>query len=284
MKCLISYLYAAILAGAISCGLLFTYGLTTNLLQPAPTITIWVHGTKSTVRNIPFDTFKRFFDCKPGLNHARTLCACHHHRQIAEVLIAHDPIRFPAEHFYLFGWSGKLSYQEREDTARILYNEIKALIARYKNQYWTVPKIRIITHSHGGNVALNLAKVKDITDTDFVIDELVLLACPVQIKTVTFIKDPVFKKIYSLYSTRDFIQILDPQEVVNNLKEKRFPLFSQRKFPDQPNLRQIVVKRKKRAISHVEFMLEKFLTTLPTILNDEASTTPKPSEVLNILV
>ena len=176
-------------------------------------------------------------------------------------------------HFYLFGWSGKLSYQEREDTARILYNEIKALIAEYKKQYGTTPALRLITHSHGGNVALNLAKIKEAGDTEFVIDELILLACPVQIKTAPLIKDKLFKKIYSLYSTRDLIQILDPQEVYNNLKEKRFPLFSQRRFPDQANLRQIIVKRKKRAISHVEFMLEKFLTTLPTILDELDNTT-----------
>lgn len=268
MRGLIPYFYSLILAGAISCGLLFTYGLTNDLLQPAPTITIWIHGTKATVNHIPLDALKRFFDCKQGLHPAHTLCKCHHHRQMAEILIAHDPVRFPAEHFYLFGWSGKLSYQEREDTAKILYNEIKALIARYKKEYWTTPKIRIITHSHGGNVALNLAKIKEVTDIEFIIEELILLACPVQVKTVPYIKDPVFKKIYSLYSTRDFIQILDPQEIINNMREKRFPLFSQRTFPDQPNLRQIVVKRKKRAISHAEFILEKFLTTLPTILNE----------------
>lgn len=273
MKYLISYLYAVILAGAISCGLLFTFGLTTNLLVPAPTITIWIHGTKGTVNHIPLDSLKRFFDCKPGLNPAHNLCECHHHRQIADVLITHDPLRFPAEHFYLFGWNGKLSYEERENTARMLYNEIKALIIRYKKQLGTSPKIRLITHSHGGNVALNLAKVKDVMDTEFTIDELILLACPVQTKTVHLIKDPLFKKIYSLYSTRDFIQILDPLEIIHNVKEKRFPLFSQRKFPDQPNLRQIVVKRKKRAISHVEFMLENFLTTLPIILNELDTTT-----------
>lgn len=274
VKNLISYLYIIILGAAISCGLLFTYGLTTHLLvRPVPTITIWIHGTKGTVNHIPLDTLKHFFNCKQGLHPARSLCECHHHRQIADILTTTDPLRFPAEHFYLFGWSGKLSYQEREETARILYTEIKELSARYKKEYGVTPTIRLITHSHGGNVALNLAYVKNPADTEFAIDELILLACPVQAKTAPCIKDPLFKKIYSLYSTRDFIQILDPQEVIHNIREKRLPLFSQRRFAEQPNLRQIVVKRKKRAISHIEFMLEKFLVTLPTILNDLDKTT-----------
>ena len=40
-----------------------------------------------------------------------------------------------------------------------------------------------------------------------------MMACPVQAKTMECIKDPMFKRIYSLYSSLDFVQILAPQMV-----------------------------------------------------------------------
>jgi len=62
------------------------------------------------------------------------------------------------QRFYTFGWSGLVSQGRRRKEAIRFYNmlnhEYKKLV---KEGYQ--PKIRIITHSHGGNVALNMAGI-----------------------------------------------------------------------------------------------------------------------------
>lgn len=64
-------------------------------------------------------------------------------------------------HVYTFGWSGLLSQKQRRKEAIRLYNLLAEEIDRYhclgKN-----PKIRLIAHSHGGNLCLNLATIKEI--------------------------------------------------------------------------------------------------------------------------
>ncbi|MFA6263599.1 MAG: hypothetical protein WCW33_03465 [Candidatus Babeliales bacterium] len=61
-------------------------------------------------------------------------------------------------YFYAFGWSGLLSQTNRRSDAIRFYNALCAEVDRLRHQ-GIHPKIRIITHSHGGNLALNLAAV-----------------------------------------------------------------------------------------------------------------------------
>lgn len=63
--------------------------------------------------------------------------------------------------YYVFGWTGLVSQKRRRLEAVRLYNEICEEIELYKNQGIN-PKIRILTHSHGGNLCLNLAAVNHI--------------------------------------------------------------------------------------------------------------------------
>lgn len=60
---------------------------------------------------------------------------------------------------YLFGWTGLISQNSRRFEAIRLYNALYEEIARLKKQGKT-PKIRLIAHSHGGNLCLNLAAVR----------------------------------------------------------------------------------------------------------------------------
>ncbi len=60
--------------------------------------------------------------------------------------------------FYTFGWSGLLSRQRRRQEALRLYNALSEEITKYENQGFKT-KIIIAAHSHGGNVALNLAGI-----------------------------------------------------------------------------------------------------------------------------
>jgi len=113
-------------------------------------------------------------------------------------------------HYYTFGWSGLLSPTVRYKEAEKLFtNLIKELDIFWKQGIY--PKIRLIGYSHGGNVCLNLAAVRQdkYPLSALTIDELVLLGCPVQTETDYLIADQIFKKIYHFYSRADRIQRID---------------------------------------------------------------------------
>lgn len=226
----------------------------------APAVTIWVHGT----RFFPEPVLKKFFYCKDGLNHYSSLDPEYRHYKLAQTLIDADPEKYDAEWFYLFGWPGSLSFKEREKAAKRLYIQLKKLRADYIAKYGVEPVIRILAHSHGGNVSLLLDKVKDPTDTTFSIEELILLATPVQYETKLCTHSSLFKKIYSLYSHLDSLQVIDPQGW--QTKSKGTPLFSERRFTDHDKICQCAIKVNGRYLMHVEFIKGKFLCKLPFVL------------------
>ncbi|HZW61629.1 MAG TPA: hypothetical protein VFF04_05390 [Candidatus Babeliales bacterium] len=263
-------------------------------MKTHPIITIWIHGTYPQeiipgLAKLTIDPINRFFYCKPGLHRLVDADKKLYTTQMLNHLINADPIRFSLEHSYIFGWSGKLSPKERLIAAHQLHGQLVALLnSHYQDSHCS---IRIITHSHGGNVALNLAT---IPQTSLNIDELILLACPVQKATESYITNPMFKQIYSIHSHLDMIQILDPQglpEVTAALKnifkthslkkvgatiaqikkalqqiERRF-FFSRRHFAPHKKLLQVHISLNKHRLLHGEFLLPKFMRSLPTILN-----------------
>jgi hypothetical protein len=226
-------------------------------LKDAP-ITIWIHGTRMSHHILP-----RFSYSKPGLNHYMQTSSDYYLRLIADTIISSDPNLFIAENFYLFGWTGKLSFEAREIAAHQLYKDLQILRQEFKNKYGKEPYIRIMSHSHGGNVALLLAKIKSQSDFDFAIHELVLLACPVQLKTKQLIKDDIFKKVYSFYSPLDFLQIADPQ----GIKNFQYPIFSQRLFDSDDKIMQWQIKINNRAFYHLDYILRRFLCNLASVIH-----------------
>jgi hypothetical protein len=229
--------------------------------KEVPNITVWVHGTKLFTGKI----FPTFFHSEPGLLPACNYTDQNHLKKVANWLFDYSPDEFPFEHFYQFGWSGELSVAARERAAKELSEELSALVGKYRDKYGKDPYLTVITHSHGGNVALNLDKF----NKDYIINRLVILACPVQKETKDLIKSGLFQEIYSLYSTFDSIQILDPQGLQYKVKDEydfKAPLFSQREFDNVPNLKQGRVKLHGRGIMHVEFLLPHFLKYLSRLL------------------
>ena len=71
-----------------------------------------------------------------------------------------DEINF----FYTFGWSGLVSQNRRRCESIRLYNSLAQEVERVRLQGFD-PKIRLIAHSHGGNICLNLAAVSTILQT-----------------------------------------------------------------------------------------------------------------------
>jgi len=127
-------------------------------IQPSepPPITIWVHGTLMFYTPV----YHRIFGDKSCLLAINALPQGHHFRVLAETIAYNDSEHFPIEEFYIFGWSGKLQNQERENAAKKLYQEIITLQEQYEKKYGIAPTIRIIAHSHGGNVVLNMARLR----------------------------------------------------------------------------------------------------------------------------
>lgn len=228
----------------------------THYAGEKPIITVWVHGTRFFYHRLYQDNIPHL-----GLVRARDVVLSARLKSIGPTLAHADGKRFKSDHFYLFGWSGKLCFVERELAAQHLHEELKHLIDEYTKIYNCTPYLRIIAHSHGGNVALNLAQYEDQPT----IDELILLACPVQEKTKNLIKNPVFKKAYALYSAMDIVQIIDPQGMYKD-RGKAETFFSKRHFPHREQLAQVKIKIDRRAITHFEFTQPPFLRLLPKIL------------------
>ncbi len=215
-------------------------------------ITIIIHGTWFPV----ISSYIHKMYCPNGANKATDLPKNTIWSRVPSILSKANEELFPAESIYVFGWPGVLSSTVRENYAKILYEFILTQ---------TQP-INIIAHSHGGNIALNLAKID--TANKISIDRLILIACPVQVTTEKYIDSDIFKKTYHFYSTKDMTQILDPQ----GLSSKHFlkwdaPLLSRRTFSSKKIL-QTPIRINDKCPDHNEFISETFLSRLPKVLKE----------------
>lgn len=257
------------------------FGSEPKTAAPVPPITIWVHGTQLVSGKL---LHKLCFSPK-GLTKICDIDEIYQSQKVGYMLSDLDSSRFNRQHYYLFGWSGKLSFSERKKAAQDLYEHLKNLSTEYQTRYGVKPKIRLITHSHGGNVALNLASVSSSND-DISIEELVLLGCPIQHETAHKAQHPMFKKIYSFFSTLDTLQVIDPQGLQKWDKDglpKDMPykrrLLSDRCFVPHPKIKQIQIKMHGRGIMHVEFLLTKFLKLLPALLHEVDQLDPQDTRI-----
>lgn len=228
-------------------------------------ITIMVHGTTLTTNTLTWPKpvnklLSKYLRTPKGFLNFDELEPSHQFIQLAKELNLGDNKNFGLSNFYFFGWNGALNSTERKNSAEDLYKAILKLKEKHKD----IP-ITIITHSHGGNVALNLANIsKEKNDNNFYIDRLILLGCPVQDETEDLINSSVFKKIYNFYSPGDLIQVLDPQGY-NKKNCKTF--FSRRLFKPSSKLYQIKVLLNGHSLYHMDFISIKFHKKLSAILN-----------------
>jgi len=129
------------------------------------------------------------------------------HEKIHKELMFKKPTE---NHYYTYGWSGLLSDKARKREAVECYLSILHEVNRIKALGKT-PRVRLISYSHGGNFCLNLAfgKPEDKAQATLVIDELILMGVPIQKETDYLVNDPLFKRVYNIYSRGDRIQKLD---------------------------------------------------------------------------
>lgn len=227
-------------------------------LQESKSTMVFVHGTLFPV----LSTLVRILDCPLGLTPAHVQGNKVFMGRIPYILNKASCEEFPLECSYLFGWSGDLSFKARKYAAQELYKALNNLKG----------PITLIAHSHGCNVALNLAQVVDeARNPDFKIDKLILLACPVQEATAAYIKSGIFKKVFSLYSIADMIQVADPQALYPETrslmkKQDNVPFFSQRTFMPSHNLIQARIFIDRHSPGHHCFISKKFISKLPSII------------------
>lgn len=225
-------------------------------------ITIWMHGTMFPM---PEHAKKSFCRKELGLCHIQNYAVTDHLYTIAHTLHESAPDVFTCEHFYTFGWSGQLSFIGRKKAARDLYQAITTLMTDYTTLYGDAPYIRLIGHSHAGNVILNLAYVMEEQPV-VAIDEIILLATPVQEETEPYIAHACFKKIYAFYSQKDLIQVLDPQSLYKDSKSHK--PYSNRAFGHHEKLYQAAVKIKGSSPMHIDFIRLKIIRHLPILCTE----------------
>lgn len=216
--------------------------------------TIFIHGTL-----FGLSWLVRLFECPLGLTPATSLTNRYVLGQIPHILNKESD-KFPFNKFYFWGWHGELSFRARSSSSHKFYHKAKHISGQKT----------VIAQSHGGNLALNSAKIAQRhNDKNFSIDRLILLATPVQEVNSHLVSSPVFKKVNSLYSSDDLIQVLDPQglyQVTKRLKNNT-KLFSERVFKPAPNLVQAEITMDEGPVSHMDFLHEKFLKHLPYIID-----------------
>lgn len=246
-------------------------------LPPGP-LTIFIHGTKESLISRLVHRVNYPWGIVPAYLQGRhSILGC-----IPSILHQACPEQFNSNSFYLYGWHGRLCFKTRKKAALELYKILKSHLG----------PITLMAHSHGCNVALNIAQIAELhKDTRFKIERLILLACPVQAVTACYAKSAVFKRVYSFYSTGDLLQIADPQRIYLESRVLRriikipFPIFSERVFPPSPNLIQVRILLDKKSPGHLNFLLSRFLRKLPAVLSlveNAHATTQQSHFIVNI--
>ncbi len=137
--------------------------------------------------------------------------------------------------YYTFGWNGVVHLYTRYEEAKNLLQQLCEELKKF-HEKGLYPKIKIVTYSHGGNVALNLAAVKD-DNPEFLhepieIDQLIMFATPIQLATDYLVAHPIFKKVYHFYSFNDGIQTMDFTAPKQFFSKRTFKKRKKFKLPD----------------------------------------------------
>lgn len=223
-------------------------------------IVVSIHGTLPPLTNIILNRIDAPIGLAPAVELNRRFLLA----RFLYLLSEGDPDQYPIESCYSFGWSGSLTFSARKCAAEMLYEQLKG----YKGP------ITLIGHSHGGNVALEVARYAALHhDTEFVIDKLVLLATPIQEATAAYASSDTFNEVISLYSMGDFTQVVDPQGTYSEARyieqscNVKVPLFSQRKLQNFLNVVQARILINGGDPGHLDFIRTTFVHQLPAVID-----------------
>lgn len=162
-------------------------------------------------------------DCSIGTHWAEQACTA--------AFRCVDQYANAAVYFYTFGWSGALNKKIRLTYGKQLHKELTTQVAtllKQKNITRSNLEVIVMAHSHGGNVALNMATTTPTSDLPLV-DKLILLGTPIQKETALLVENTLFKRVYNVYSRGDSIQTLDFFST-NGSSKRRFDAITSQKL------------------------------------------------------
>ncbi|MBP6869477.1 hypothetical protein KBC04_01175 [Candidatus Babeliales bacterium] len=183
-------------------------------------ITVFVHGTYP-VRKILQSSFARFLVyCPQGLSLAKDLPSYYYFHKMAQGCVDLNKQSYSMDQFYIFGWESERVYDRvRAQAGFNLVTGLQDIALNYFQQYKVIPKIRLIGFSHGGNVVLHTAhSLPIIINQQEVEVEVWLFGTPVQNANKHLVNSLNFKKVYSFYSKKDWLQRMDPQGLRDSKK------------------------------------------------------------------
>jgi hypothetical protein len=219
------------------------------------TITVFVHGTfpiRKILHYIP--GARSLVYCPQGLCLAKDLPKKYHFHKLAQGCVDLNPQLYSLDHFYTFGWESEHVYdQTRKQAAKLLVDELQKLVDAYYNQHNAIPNIQLLGFSHGGNVVLHTANYLPIKLNDQKIKITAwIFGTPVQRANKHLVNSPNFEKIYSLYSSSDWIQRMDPQGL-RDRTYTRDSFWSDRTFALDSSCIQINFTVNGKPISHTYY-------------------------------
>lgn len=231
-----------------------------DLLLGNPTedhsITIFVHGTYPARKLLQSSFFLRFLTyCPQGLSLAKDLPSYYHFYRMAEGCVHFNKKSYSMEQFYTFGWQSEHIYDNaRASAAAQLVKELQDLVILYYQEYKVVPKIRLLGFSHGGNVVLHTARYLPcfVENGQKVEVEVWLFGTPVQNINKHLVNSHQFSKVYSFYSTKDWLQRMDPQGLRDTNKNIK-KIWSDRMFDNSDRCIQVKFTVNGQSISHTYY-------------------------------
>ncbi len=183
--------------------------------------------------------------------------------------------------YYTFGWSGRLDKKRRLESAKPFYDQLVEVIREIKkrNKDDLEPDVQVFAHSHGGNVALNLAVMENENRLNLKIKDLILLGTPVQEETKDLINSGVFDCVWNFYSKGDDVQVID---ILSTKKHHSRRTFKKRRHEKilPTKLVQVQVKCDKLKPRHSELWLIKTRTNL--LYRNRLSISPYPISVYTL--
>ncbi|AXK60526.1 hypothetical protein [Candidatus Chromulinivorax destructor] len=208
-------------------------------------ITIFVHGTYLMRKLFQYSHYRPLMYCPQGLSLAKDLPDYYHFNKMAKGCMHCDCKSYNMDQFYVFGWKSEhVNDYTRNNSARDLVDQLYKVVTDYYTEHQVIPKVRLLGYSHGGNVVLNMANhLPYYPDIEM---EVWLFGTPVQQVNHNQVYTHCFKKIYSVYSKKDWIQVVDPQ----GIKNKNANFWSGRTFEENAPCIQVEILVNGKGIAH----------------------------------
>jgi len=257
--------------------LLFSFILNFSMIamqqtNNSQTITIFVHGTSPMRKLLQYSPGRSLMYAHQGLNLAKDLPKNYHFHKIAQACVDANPQSYTLDQFYIFGWNSEKVYDStRKQAAEVLVKKLQELISSYYDQYHIIPNIQLIGFSHGGNVILNTANYLPLSINNQKIKiEALIFGTPVQQVNCDLVNSQNFSKVYSFYSTSDWIQRIDAQGLYNkHLRKTHF--WSDRMFDQNSQCIQVKFTVNNKPIGHIYYRyIFKYLPKIQALTKEKS--------------